>query len=917
MDVGGAPGAAKIRISSGGRRLGERDRLSECGPAQGARSLPDGVLMSWDVDGYLSQADRSSIVDLGDGTGDPSGTVDWARKPGAGTSGLALHPLPRVPEQLASIQRQDQARPVQPVELAPHLTRLAGDWALWRTVCLRGAGFPVSLLAGLGAPALASTADTINSRTANSGTASTNTARTSTIAAGTIHTGTADPGAASAAYAAEFAAEVGRQSEVLYQMAGLPRLREAVAWQNRHALETGIDVLLRHAPGAGKRNAQRRRHESLVASYLQRYCAKNDTIGFFGPVGWSWIDDEAGVRVTPAAPGQMIAARATYLEGWAVRAILARHEATLRPWLVPRRIPFISVDGLAVRLPLGRPRSITATEAAVLRACDGIADATAVAAAVLADPAAEADDTAQVFALMARMADSHRLAWRLEVAPQDIRPEESARRLLARVTDDALREPAERALAELTAARDEVAAAGDDADRVAAAMAGLEATFTRLSGAAASRRAGQAYAGRTLVYEECLRGDTVQLGSDTLEGIREALALVLDSARWFTIACGAAYIRHFEATYRQLAGELGTDVVPFADWWVLENEAIFYERPPFMDPVRQDLWQRWAMLFGLSPGARRVQLRAADLRDRVAAAFPAGPVPWPLAVHHSPDLMLADARPGTGGPLTWVLGEVHPGLMTSRYATWLEFHHAPATVLAAMRHDLRGPAVWLAETETAESVGTCIRLAEVPPVPGDLRLMYAHDSCGYDPAATLVIGDCDLVSSPAGLRVRRRDGTLERSLLEVVGDLISTMTAGSFDLMPPGAHTPRITIDDLVVSREKWTMPVAEPAFAANPDESARYLQARAWVARHELPRHVFLRFSGERKPIYADLTSLASIDLLCRGLRRAGRNAGPDATVTIAEMLPGPDQAWLFDARGQRYTAELRMVATDLRPED
>jgi hypothetical protein len=74
------------------------------------------------------------------------------------------------------------------------------------------------------------------------------------------------------------------------------------------------------------------------------------------------------------------------------------------------------------------------------------------------------------------------------------------------------------------------------------------------------------------------------------------------------------------------------------------------------------------------------------------------------------------------------------------------------------------------------------------------------------------------------------------------------------------------------------------------------------------------LRFTGERKPIYADLTSLASIDLLCRGLRRARRNAGPDAMVTISEMLPAPDQAWLFDADGQRYTAELRMIATDIR---
>jgi hypothetical protein len=115
-----------------------------------------------------------------------------------------------------------------------------------------------------------------------------------------------------------------------------------------------------------------------------------------------------------------------------------------------------------------------------------------------------------------------------------------------------------------------------------------------------------------------------------------------------------------------------------------------------------------------------------------------------------------------------------------------------------------------------------------------------------------------------------------------------------------------------VVSRETWRLAASEPAFADTADESTRYLQARAWAATHGLPRHVFLRFTGERKPIYADLTGLASIDLISRSLRRARRGAGADATVTIVEMLPSPDEAWLADAQGQRYTAELRLVAAD-----
>jgi amino acid adenylation domain-containing protein len=765
-------------------------------------------------------------------------------------------------------------------ELAPHLLPLTGDWALWRTVCLRGAGFGVHLLSALGDTELAAAADAAIAGDDDSG----------------------------GAYAGEFTAAARRLSAALYDAASLPALREAVAWQNRHALTTGIDSLVRRGREPAKRNAQHRQHEALVASYLQRYCAKNDTIGFFGPVGWSQIDDNAGIRITHAAPGHWLAARITYLEGWAVRAILADYATALRPWLVPRRMPFVSVDGTLLHLPLAPPVVLTPTEAAIMREVDGIRDATQVAAAVLADPSAGAGDAAEVFAVLERLAASRRLAWQVDVAPQDARPEESARALLSRVTDDGIRGPAEKAVDDLAAARDELACAGGDAEHVAAAMAGLEATFTRLTGVPATRRAGELYAGRTLAYEECLRGDAVLLGADTLDGIRAALALVLDSARWFTAACGELFSQHFEAAYRRRAAALRADVVPLSDLWLLINDVLFAQPPRIIEPAVRELQTRWSAILDLPPDARQAQFRASDLAARVAAEFPAGPLPWPQAVHHSPDLMIATAA--SGRPL-WVLGEVHPSIVTTRYATWLEFHDAPEAFHAAMRHDVRRPTVWLAET--AEKGGTCTRLANVLPSANDIRLIYAHDSCGYDPATTLLIGDCDVHSSPSGLRVRRRDGTFERSLLEVVADLVGVVSISHcFDLVPPGAHAPRVTVDDLVVSRERWTLAATDAAFADTTDESARYLQARAWAASHGLPRHVFLRFTGERKPYYADLTSLASIDLISRSFRRCRRAADAEARVTVVEMLPDPDQAWLTDAHGQRYTAELRLVAVD-----
>lgn len=771
--------------------------------------------------------------------------------------------------------------------LAPHMVRLSDDWALWRTVGLRGPGFPFRLVATLGDADLARAADAV-------------------IAARAA----AAREQAQASYAAEFSAAVGRLSAALHKAASLPALREAVAWQNRHGLTTGIDPLLRRGPNPPKRDSQHKQHEALVASYLQRYCAKNDTIGFFGPVGWSEIDDGSGIRVTPAAPGRELAERVTYLEGWAVRAIMADHAAALRPWLVPRRMPFLGIDGTALRLPLAAPVPLTPAEAAIMRACDGIRTATEVAAVALADASARLTDVAEVFALMGRLADSRRLAWHVDVAPQDTRPERSVRALLSRVTDDGVRVPAEKALDELTAAKDKLADAAGDGERVTEAMADLEATFIRLAGIPPTRRAGELYAGRTIAYEECLRGDTVRLGADIFDGIRAALALVLDSARWFTTTIGALYARHFDEAYQERAAALRTDVVPFADIWLLTNESLFDQPPKILEPAVQGLAQRWSAVLDLPLGARRVEFRAADLRERVASEFPPQPLPWPMAVHHSPDLMIAGADAANGGRLTWVLGEVHPSLATTRYATWLQFDGAPDLMYGAMRHDMRGRAVWLAET--AESGGSSSRLSNMLPPAGDLRLVSAHDSCGYDPATTVLVGDCDVISSPTGLRVRRRDGTFDRALLEVVGDVIATTMTHCLEILPPSAHTPRVTIDDLVVSRERWTFAASDPAFADTTDESVRYVRAREWAATHELPRHVFMRFTGERKPIYADLTSLASMNLIARSLRRACRSAGADATVSVVEMLPSPDQTWLTDARGERYTSEVRMVAVD-----
>ena len=69
-----------------------------------------------------------------------------------------------------------------------------------------------------------------------------------------------------------------------------------MAWQSRESLARAVDKL---AAGAAGSPSRRRRWMDVVGSYWQRYCSKNDTIGFFGPLAWGSFASRA--RRSPCA----------------------------------------------------------------------------------------------------------------------------------------------------------------------------------------------------------------------------------------------------------------------------------------------------------------------------------------------------------------------------------------------------------------------------------------------------------------------------------------------------------------------------------------------------------------------------------------------------------------------------------------
>ncbi len=171
-----------------------------------------------------------------------------------------------------------------------HLVPLPGsEWAVWRDAVLRTAGFPADGLDRFAAPQCAAVADACLD-------------------------GRADRGEFESAYAAACTDATVTAAAITAD----PLFREAVTWQNPVA--AAVLAALPREADLGDALHQRkkwRKRADLVARYWQRYCGKNDTIGFFGPVSWATIDPRAPAVTIRRGPG-LIRSREVCYEYWAL-----------------------------------------------------------------------------------------------------------------------------------------------------------------------------------------------------------------------------------------------------------------------------------------------------------------------------------------------------------------------------------------------------------------------------------------------------------------------------------------------------------------------------------------------------------------------------------------------------------------------
>lgn len=826
-----------------------------------------------------------------------------------------------------------------------HLVALPDGFALWRWACLRGAGFPAAMASQLASPACALAADQlfllekeIDEKHAEA------------MAALRQHMeGCEDKGkrkilldaltqlkkrkltgplevheveearkkfwavycsraAVETRYREEFKASLAEISEKIRGIASDPGFQQAMLLQNRVALRRIVASLVDAGPT--RRTTKEKQKEELVAKYLQRYCMKNDTIGFFGPVGWLRFNPECeSIR---AHPGTGLVDRSTfYFEQWCIEALAEKiaEDGSLQEWMAPRRLPTFYLEGSKLYFPGGASTMLRPVQAAILNRCTGEATAREIATGVMSRQGSGQGSRNDVYTILRDFVRRGIITWKLELPW--FHPERSLRCLLERIGVEEKRRSALAMLEELEQARERASAAFGNAERLDAELERLEEIFSRLTGKSTTRHEGQMYAGRTLIYQECRRDMELELGREIMGGLSGPLLLLLTAARWVTHEAAALVREQCRKIYGEALRE-GRDYVELIPLW-LQMQGLLEANGPLFRRVSEALQARWQRILCVPREQRRVSYSSQELKQAVEEAFAAPGYGWQAGRHHSPDIMIAapSVEAIQKGDYLLVLGELHVAVNTLRAHFVMSQHPFPEEMSEAMEGDMFIDQIMPADSHSW--LGANARTSFSLVSRRHYYMETSHDSLSIGPRSrTVPISAFIVRDTPEGLLVQTRDGRLKFDIVEFFGEMLSIRVPDHLRIMATGPHIPRVTIDRVVVQREQWSYRAAEMQFAQKEEECDRFLEARRWMHEHGMPRYVFVNAHIEDKPFYVDLESPVYVEILLKLVRRVLASDQPDTPIMITEMLPSPEQLWLPDKDNRKYSSEIRMAVVD-----
>jgi hypothetical protein len=637
------------------------------------------------------------------------------------------------------------------------------------------------------------------------------------------------------------------------------------------------------------RNKSLRNRERHVLLYLQRLCAKNDTLSEFGPHGWGIV--RSGARTIELDPRPGVCQREIFLERWTAHGVVEAINADAET--APEIAPYLHSAGSLrgnrfVFTDTGRIVEVDSELRALLEQCDG-----SRAAHSLGDAS-----------ILRRLSAEEILKWEMNVPALDPYAFRSVANSVANWRDTPVRD---RWLNELRIICDLAERFGRERD-VQQRHATIDAVRQRLKALGVEKSATRfLYSAANPIGEECFRELNVSITPELMNEVAH------EAAPWIDL---------WRDSYAFIAGRVATGLRTIFDKAPVEKGAV--PLPLFLRLCAEaKLPLSGAGMVALAHLAFREVKEA--FRERLSPH--AGECEYNLSpddchivrqnfdypkfdefTYPSADLQLAatSVEAVRRGDYQWIIAELHPPIALLHHGFYWSCPDKQALGRAIEQTCCGKPCLYYGYFAADFTATTTVRLDALS---DSVKFVAPEKSVG--PWEKFRPGEVEVFVDETGdIGVRTRDsrrylGSFARGWVIPLG-----FHPFSFSL---GAHTPRLLCGKVIVQRESWTLTANELGKGDYTGVSRDLVVAIEKLrAAHGLPRFVYirpteqaLRRSGvegrdkDTKPVFVDLESYLFLEIFHRWLTKAGE-------LEVTEMLPAPEHL-LWQEEDGRHTFELR----------
>lgn len=625
------------------------------------------------------------------------------------------------------------------------------------------------------------------------------------------------------------------------------------------------------------RRKEERAHERHLLLYLQRVCAKNDSLSEFGPEGWGVIaGDLRGLRMAPQAG---IADRETFLERWTAHGIAAALNAdpTIRLELAPRLHPNGRVDGNQfVFTDTAETVQLDPKTVAILLRCDG------------ATPAYSFGEEIEV---LEQLTAQNMICWEVEVPALDPHAFDVLVSDILRWRDNPVRTRWLKLLQPIAALPSKFAEAQNATSRAEI----MDEARRRLEDLGAAREPSERflYAASNPIGEECFRECHFTIGEELINEV------AVEAEPWIDL---------WRDTYAFVASRVAAGLRALFEKAPLQNGAL--PLPAFLrhcatlklpltgpamvglaDLAFQEVKAAFRKRMHNRPEAAEWELTADDCHF-VRQTFPYEK--FDEFTYPSADLQLEARSVGAvvRGEYRWILAELHPPVALLHHGFYWSCPNKRTLGDALVQTTKGCPSFHFGLFAADFTAATAVRILDsipegtnfVAPERGDPRWRII-------PPAEIDVY-VDNKTGDVCLRTRGSQehlGSFARAWVIPLG-----FHPFHFGRAP---HMPRLRCGRVVVQRRSWTVMFAELGTGNYTGVSRDLVVAVERLrAKKEWPRYVYIRPSEQAlrrsgaegrdkdtKPVFIDLESYPFLEIFHRWLTKASE-------LEVTEMLPSPD---------------------------